>query len=67
MEYPVIECKEANLGFFNTVFPLIFAVSFGFFWLCITIFIVRRGHFSCFTNVYCFWTDWDNSFTNNSL
>ncbi len=31
MEYPVIECKEANLGFFNTVFPLIFAVSFGFF------------------------------------
>lgn len=31
MEYPVIECKEAHLGFFNTAFPIIFAVGFGFF------------------------------------
>lgn len=31
MEYEVIECKEARLGFFNTVFPMIFAVGFGFF------------------------------------
>lgn len=31
MEYPVIECKEANIGFWNVVFPMIFAVSFGFF------------------------------------
>ena len=31
MEYPVIECKEANINFWNTLFPMIFAVSFGFF------------------------------------
>ena len=30
MEYPVIECKEANMGFWNVIFPMIFAVSFGF-------------------------------------
>ena len=30
MEYPVIDCKEANLGFFNVLFPLIFTVAFGF-------------------------------------
>lgn len=29
MEYPVIECKEANVTFWNVVFPMIFAVSFG--------------------------------------
>ena len=29
MEYPVIECKEANLGFWRVWFPLIFAASFG--------------------------------------
>ena len=29
MEYPVIECKEANVGFWNVVFPMIFAVLFG--------------------------------------
>ncbi len=28
MEYPVIDCKEAALGFWTTVFPLIFAVMF---------------------------------------
>lgn len=31
MEYPVIECKEANIGFWTTVFPLAFALGFGFF------------------------------------
>lgn len=30
MEYPVIECKEANIGFFLVFFPLIFAFAFGF-------------------------------------
>lgn len=29
MEYPAIECKEAHMGFFNVVFPLIFAFMFG--------------------------------------
>ncbi len=28
MEYPVINCKEAALGFWTTLFPLIFAVMF---------------------------------------
>ena len=27
--YREIECKEANLTFFNTIFPLIFAIAFG--------------------------------------
>ena len=30
MEYPVMECKSAQISFWNFVFPLIFAVSFGF-------------------------------------
>ena len=29
MEYPVLNCKAAHLGFWNVGFPLIFAVSFG--------------------------------------
>ena len=29
MEYPVIECKEANVGFWNVVFPMIFAFALG--------------------------------------
>ena len=33
MEYPVEECKEAKLGFWNVLFPLIFAFGFGFFGL----------------------------------
>ena len=28
-EYPVLDCKSAKLTFFNTVFPLIFTLSFG--------------------------------------
>lgn len=31
MEYPVIECKEATISFMTVGFPMIFAVSFGFF------------------------------------
>ncbi len=30
MEYPVLECKEANVGFWTVVFPAIFAIGFGF-------------------------------------
>ena len=30
MEYPVIECKEAHVGFWNVIFPMIFAFGFGF-------------------------------------
>jgi len=30
MEYPVMNCKSAQINFWNFVFPLIFAVSFGF-------------------------------------
>lgn len=29
MEYPVINCKEANIGFWTVFFPMIFALSFG--------------------------------------
>ena len=29
MEYPVIECKEGNVTFWNFIFPMIFAFSFG--------------------------------------
>lgn len=29
MEYPVIDCKEANLGFWSVGFPMIFAIFFG--------------------------------------
>ena len=28
-EYPILQCKEARLSFFNTVFPMIFALAFG--------------------------------------
>ncbi|MBO6303091.1 MAG: hypothetical protein J6N15_11715 [Ruminiclostridium sp.] len=30
MEYPTLECKEANLNFWTVMFPMIFALSFGF-------------------------------------
>ena len=29
MEYPVLECKEVNIGFWNVAFPAIFFVMFG--------------------------------------
>lgn len=29
MEYPVLECKEVNIGFWNVIFPGIFFVMFG--------------------------------------
>ena len=28
---PIIDCKEANISFWGIIFPLIFAVAFGFF------------------------------------
>lgn len=31
MEYPVIDCNEAGIGFWSVAFPMIFAVGFGFF------------------------------------
>ena len=30
MEYPVLDCKEANIGFWTVAFPAIFALSFGY-------------------------------------
>ena len=30
MEYPVLECKEANLGFWTVAFPAVFAFGFGY-------------------------------------
>ena len=29
MEYEVIDCREANMNFWNVIFPMIFAFSFG--------------------------------------
>ena len=43
MEYPVIECKEANMGFWNVIFPMIFAVSFGFAGLIMPILFLSVG------------------------
>lgn len=43
MEYPVIECKEANMGFWNVIFPMIFAVSFGFAGLIMPILFFSVG------------------------
>lgn len=40
MEYPAIECKEANINFWNTWFPMIFAVFFGFFGFIVPIFFI---------------------------
>lgn len=47
MEYPLIECKEAHVGFLNVVFPMIFACSFGFagFIMPILFFTVGEGAF----------------------
>ena len=30
MEYPVLECKEANIGFWTVAFPAVFAIGFGY-------------------------------------
>ena len=35
MEYPVLECKEVNIGFWNVIFPGIFFVMFGLIGLVI--------------------------------
>lgn len=43
MEYPVIDCKEANIGFWTVFFPMIFAVSFGFFGFIFPFFFIAGG------------------------
>ncbi len=43
MEYPVIDCKEATLGFWTVVFPGIFAFTFTWFGLAFPIFFVLNG------------------------
>lgn len=43
MEYPVIDCKEANITFWAVFFPMIFAVSFGFFGFVIPFFFISEG------------------------
>lgn len=43
MEYPVIECKEAGIGFWNVAFPMIFAFSFGFAGLVMPILFFTVG------------------------
>lgn len=43
MEYPVIDCKEAAIGFWNFIFPMIFAVSFGFFGFIVPLIMVLSG------------------------
>ena len=46
MEYPVIECKEANVGFWTVLFPMIFALSFGFAGLCVPLMALLDGGFT---------------------
>ena len=41
MDYPVLECKEANIGFWNVVFPGIFFLVFGVIGSIVTIFVSR--------------------------
>lgn len=43
MEYPVIECKEASISFWNVAFPMIFAFSFGFAGLVMPILFFTVG------------------------
>lgn len=38
MEYPVIKCKETNLGIFNVIFPILFSFVFGFAGFMCTVF-----------------------------
>nr|MBQ8252615.1 hypothetical protein [Lachnospiraceae bacterium] len=43
MEYPVLECKEATLGFWTVCFPAIFAVAFGGAGLTVTMVGILGG------------------------
>ena len=43
MEYPTLECKEANLNFWTILFPLIFAFGFGFFGIAFPIMFTFGG------------------------
>ncbi len=54
MEYPVIECKEAHLNFWNLAFPAIFAVGFGFFGFIFPIAFSAAGQeFGGFARLIC--------------
>ena len=54
MEYPVIECKEANINFWNVVFPMIFAVCFGFFgFIFPLIFLFTDNSNFIFVSLFC--------------
>ncbi len=44
MEYPSIDCKEANIGFWTVMFPGIFAFTFTWFGLCMPIFFILTGN-----------------------
>lgn len=43
MDYPVIECKEAVLNFWNLGFPAIFAFGFGFAGVAVFVMIFMSG------------------------
>jgi len=43
MEYPVIDCKEATIGFWTVLFPGIFAFTFSWFGICMPIFFFLNG------------------------
>ncbi|MCR5507986.1 MAG: zinc ribbon domain-containing protein [Lachnospiraceae bacterium] len=54
MEYPVLECKEAHMNFWNITFPLIFAFGFGFFGFAFpVIFSVAGKGFDTMATVIC--------------
>ncbi|MCR5719965.1 MAG: hypothetical protein K6F84_05315 [Lachnospiraceae bacterium] len=54
MEYPLIECKEAHLNFWNLAFPAIFAFGFGFFGFIFPIaFSMAGDKFGGFAKIIC--------------
>ena len=44
MEYPVLECREANIGFWNVAFPMMFALGFGFFFFVFVFVSIPQGN-----------------------
>ena len=54
IEYQVIECKEANVNFWNFWFPMIFAVVFGLFGILFSIpFIFYANESILFIIILC--------------
>ena len=43
MEYPLIDCKEAHIGFWTCAFPMIFALAFGFFGFVFPFIFLKAG------------------------